>query len=323
MAVLLGIFVFFLLLFQKEQTGNSIYIIPTQKGFYFNHLLKTSPFIPGSFFDLQIFTTFLSNVTGKSYTANTPILIFAGYLSLFFLLAVSLKWLRRARVFFSKDVPIPMFTFIGIFMCWTTVLVLFYLSFRNDSVKLPGYVGSWTFVEEFRYYAFCILFIQLAAFVYLFNRYKNLTGFWKKTCVAVAVVLGLQFLHRVYFVSKVVLTQHDRFYFFEAKRKQTDFMFYFPQKMQQQFPGHEVIVTSSSATFCNIAGLNNIKAIYNSDFLNNPQTIAQQKPLKIIVVLSKNLLLSYSKFLQNPHTKLIEIIGDQYFYILDVNAKKI
>jgi hypothetical protein len=323
MAVLLAVSVFFLLLFQKVQTGDAVYIIPTQKGFYFHHFFRASPFIPGSFFDLQIVTTFLSNITGKSYRAITPFLIAAGYLSLFFLLALSVQWLRRIKAHFKKELTVPVFTFIGICVSCTTILALFYLSFRNDSVKQPGYDGSWTFVEEFRYYAFCIVFIQLLAFVYLFNRYKTLTGFWKVTAVAVAVVLTLQFMHRVYFVSKVIITKNDRFYFFTDEKKQTDLALSLPQRIQQQFPDHEVIVTSSSTTFCNFAGLNNVKTIYNPDFLNNPQIISHHKPLKIIVILSKYVLPLYSKFLENPDAKLTEVIGEQYFYILDVHADKL
>lgn len=315
-AVILSVLVIALVFFQKQQTGEAVYVMPVQKGIYFQHLLKASPFIPGSFFDTQILTTFVAKVTGKTYPAIMQVVVYAGILCLLFLLILSVGWMSKMKSFFSKQLAVSMFTFMGILMSITTVLTVFYLSVRNDAVKEPFYNSSWTFAEEFRYYAFCIVFIQLAAFVYLFSRYKELTKFWKVIAVVTGIVLGVQFVHRIYFVTKAIITKSGEFYFFEDKKKQVDFILSLPVKIKKQFPDHEVAVTSTNASFCNLAGLSNIKAIYNPDFLNNPD-IFDRKHLTIIAVLSKPSLSHYGEFIKSRGTRLEKVIGDQYFYISD------
>lgn len=320
MASVLAVLVFFLLQFQKQHTGDAVYIYPAQKGFYFNQALLAYPFIPGSFFDLQLPANFFSGNTLVSY--GTVMLFFKiiGYLALSLSLVLSLTWFKNMKLNFSKNLPVSIFYFLGLCACGTIVTVLFYLSLRYNSIVFRGSGRSWTFVQEFRYYAFCVVFIQLLAFLYLFNDYKRLGKFWKTVAATLAILLCLQFSHGVYFVAKIIITKNDRFYFYETNKKQVDIMATLPLKMKQQFPGNEVIVTASDPTFCNIAGLNNYKTVYNCSFLNNVQAISSNKPLVIVAVLSKRVLKDYSSFINNPEVNLIEVIGNQYFYVANVTA---
>ncbi|HEY9705882.1 MAG TPA: hypothetical protein V6C58_25830, partial [Allocoleopsis sp.] len=122
---------------------------------------------------------------------------------------------------------------------------------------------------------------------------------------------------------KILITKNDKFYFYESNKKQVALIATLSLKMKQQFPGHEVIVTASDPTFCNIAGLNNFKSVYNPSFLNNMQVLSHNKPLVILAILSKNTLKDYSVFINNPKVNLIEVIGNQYFYIVNVTDHRL
>lgn len=310
-----------ILLFQKQQTGEAIYIVPVQKGLYFEHLLKTSPFIPGSFFDVQIATTLLVTITGKSYQVLFQLATYLNLILLLFLFVYSAKWLSQLKLHFKKNDQSSVFILLGMSISTVIVLMLFYLSVTNGMHKAAYSNRLWTFVQESRYYAFCILFIQLVTFVYLFNRYGSLTKFWKAIALTAAIILSLQFVHRIYYTSKLLMAKNDSFYMYPDKKRQLDLITTLPQKIKKEYPDFDIIVTSVNASFCNLSGLYNVKSVYDPTFLNHLEKLTNRKT-KIIAVLSKASLPYYSSFIKNSATQLIEVAGDQYFYLSDAYTEK-
>ena len=307
-----------LLVFQDYYTGSPAYVNTRETGFFPENLLTMYPIVPASFIDVQIVLTVFTNFTGTNYFTNGKILLYSGYLLFLFLIIFVSGWLLNKKLLLkSKE---DYFVYLGTGISSVIIGLLFYLSARN-SANLSPFFPLWTYIQEFRYFIFVVLFIQLSAFVLLFNRFTQLSRFWKKIAVVCAAVILVQFLHKLYYVTKLLTNLKEPHNSSAVFTNEISAIVRNFKTIENQYPGYEIIVASPSNTICNYAGFENIKAAYIPYPFTNTFSFSSTKPAKVILVIPERMSVYYTPKLPSER-KAIDKTEKQYFYLLDVIPKQ-
>ncbi|MBI5371111.1 MAG: hypothetical protein HZA79_03680 [Sphingobacteriales bacterium] len=303
-----------LLLFQQYYTGAPAFLNTRETGFFPANLQRMYPVVPASFLDIEIALTVFSKYSGTAYLTNGKILLIAGYLLFFILLFLVARWLYRKK--FRLTNPADYFVFLGTGISLVITLLLFYLSARNSSILSPFY-QPWTYIQEFRYFLFPVIIIQLSAFFFLFNRFEKLSLTWKRVAWVCAAMIFIQFAHKTYMITRLLVSREPFYhsvYFKKDVRSVTDVF----TSVQQQNPGYEIVVVSPDYNFANYAGLENRKALYISHTDNKAQPYRSAEPVKLLLVMDKNVSEFYSERFGYPAGRPFYTLGNLYFYLLDV-----
>jgi hypothetical protein len=200
--IVLGILMSALLVFQYYYTGSAVYINTKETGFFPENLVKMYPVVPASFFDVEFSLSFFTRYAGGNYMMYGKILGYLGYILFAFLLVYGIRWIWNKKFLLKNDIDYFIFSGSGISLA--ICALLFYLSVRNSANILTA-SAPWTYIQEFRYFIFIVVFIQLISFACLFNRYRAHSRFWKITAVCCALLFALQFTFGVYRVTKLIL----------------------------------------------------------------------------------------------------------------------
>lgn len=306
-----------LLLFQQYYTGAPAFINTSETGFFPANLQRMYPVVPASFFDIETALSAFSNYSGTSYLTNGNILLVAGYILFLILLFIVLRRLFKMKGQLAG--PADYFLFLGTGVSLTLTALLFYLSARNSPLQSPLY-QPWTYIQEFRYFLFPVLFIQLSVLVFLFNRFQLLTRSWKRVALLCAALVLIQFAHKALVVTRL-LSSPEPFYRSAYYQNNVLSVINVFKSAQQLNPGHEIVVASPDYNFSNYAGLENIKALYISHTLNKPLRFRSAKPVKLLLVIDKSTSAYYAKRLEHPVGQPFYTRGNLYFYLLDVEPR--
>ncbi|MGB5026892.1 MAG: hypothetical protein WBO38_00210 [Chitinophagaceae bacterium] len=307
-----------LLVFQDYYTGSPAYVNTRETGFFPENLLTMYPIVPASFIDVQIVLTVFTNFTGTNYFTNGKILLYSGYLLFLFLIIFVSGWLLNKKLLLKSKGDY--FVYLGSGISAVIIGLLFYLSARN-SANLSPFFPLWTYIQELRYFIFVVLFIQLCAFAFLFNRFTQLSRFWKKIAVVCAAVILVQFLHKLYYVTKLLTNLKEPHNSSAVFTNEISAIVRNFKTIENQYPGYEIIVASPSNTICNYAGFENIKAAYIPYPFTNTFSFSSTKPAKVILVIPERMSVYYTPKLPSER-KAIDKTEKQYFYLLDVIPKK-
>ncbi len=307
-----------LLVFQDYYTGSPAYVNTRETGFFPENLLTMYPIVPASFIDVQIVLTVFTNFTGTNYFTNGKILLYSGYLLFLFLIIFVSGWLLNKKLLLKSKGDY--FVYLGSGISAVIIGLLFYLSARN-SANLSPFFPLWTYIQELRYFIFVVLFIQLCAFAFLFNRFTQLSRFWKKIAVVCAAVILVQFLHKLYYVTKLLTNSKEPFYSSAFFTNETSAIIREFRTIENQYPGYEIIVASPDNNISNYAGLENIKAAYIPYPFTDTFSFSSTKPTKVLLVIPERMSFYYTPKLPSER-KAINKIEKQYFYLLDVISKQ-
>lgn len=317
--LILGVLLFGLLLFQNYNTGSAGYINTRETGFFPENLLKMHPVVGGSFFDIDVHLKLFTNFVGGSSKANERYFEYINYLLFILLVVYGIRWLIKNKLQLKTNTA--HFSFMGFSISVAIIFLLFFLSVRNSSI-LSLNSSPWTYVQEARYFAFIVVFIQLIVFSCLFNRFAQLSRFWKRVALFCAFVLIVQFVHKVYYVSLFWMRSNPPFYssaMFTIKTESITRLF---KTAQNQHPSYEIIVASPDYNTCNYASLENIKAVYLPSPFSLSQQISFVTPAKLLIVLPAKLVPDYDALLKSGSIHYFGEVQNLYFYTLDVSTRK-
>ncbi len=302
-----------LLLFQQYYTGAPAFINTSETGFFPANLQRMYPVVPASFFDVETALSAFSHYTGTDYLANGTILLVAGYILFLVLLFIALRRLINMKGQLAG--PADYFLFLGTGVSLLLTALLFYLSARNSPSQSPLY-QPWTYIQEFRYFLFPVVFIQLSVLVFLLNRYNTLTRSWKRVTLLCVTLALIQFSHKAIVVTRLLSGPEAFYRSTQYQRKVLPVIQVF-QSAQQQYPGQEIVVASPDYNLSNYAGLENMKALYLPLTLREPMRFRSVKPAKLLLVLDKSTSGYYAKRLNVPVDRPFYSLGNLYFYLLD------
>lgn len=305
-----------LLIFQHFYTGDIAYVNSRETGFFPENLLRMYPIVPASLSDVGVPVTVVSNFSGINYLTVAKVLNFIGFVLLLFLLFYgSYKLLKKGVILKKKE---DYFLYMGMGISIAIAVLLAYMSLRNSAIIDP-LRPPWTYVQEYRYYAFIIIFIQLLTVVFLFEKFEQKSRFWKRVAIVCATIMLAGSLHKVYYVSKLFFVQPIIHNPWSALAKTTEVLTLF-KTVQDSYPGYEIIVAAQDGYVCDYAAFQNIKAIRWPSPEQLTKTITYSKPAKLLIGIPDYWLSRYTAMLNNPSLNFYGKIQHYYFYLLNLKV---
>lgn len=294
-----------LLIFQSYSTGTATFVNSSGTGFFPGNLLEFYPVIIGAFANLTFLYSLSTNI-GLKYGALNP-LIFIAHCIL--LLSLTLYFIKTFLANISKPLSTAMhFTLLGGCISLLVTILLIAFSLYYKALVRPNYI--WTFVQEARYMAFIIVFLQMIAFISLFRN-----GTWRKnmlsktTAFLIVFLLTAEVMHGMYFTGKLLFTEKD--YFHPDRNYILQKEFIRDLVINNRHDSRDIIFTGVEKTYLNIAALYGASVLYNMD---SSKKLSSSRAFEMIIVIKSGEQLNYGFLLNHDSTSKINTIGNISFY---------
>ncbi len=306
-------FITVFMILQRYYAGAATYVAPTEKGFYPESIARFHPFILSAFFNTNFVCTQLEKWTGLSFLTWAATLVWLHYLFLIAALLLFFRWLYKTK--WRASALHEHYINIGAISSLAIAALLLFLSLTNAPVKTHA-IYDWSFVQEGRYFAFAIFFVQQALFIVFFYYSASFQKWGRKIMLACFVMLSIGLLHGIYYTAKAALSA--RYSLFD-RSKNMELMSYardLLEKTRQEYAGKNMVVVSQQPFFNNYAalwygipGFYETRSFYDGHFQTKEETI----------------LFVAEKKATNPEgcppgieRKIIGQIYDTYFYTIHV-----
>ena len=295
-----------LLVFQTNYTGAATYVNPAAKGWFPANLREFYPVVVSSFVQMTFIYSVSTNF-GFTYGEFSTVVWILSTAAAFVLLYLAAKLFISKR--FRNISLREHFIYLGAISSVVIVALLVSLSLRYAA--LPRTIRSWTYVQESRYMAFIMIFLQMLAFLLIFNNWKKLrNGLWKYVGVFLIVLLSLQTLHGLYFTSKVVASDKTHFHPDKNYLAKKELIKELIKKYKTE-PGRNLVFASNEKTYVNMANLYGANALYNYD---PGKKIVSAKPFTLVLILTNTYSGPFTALLKTGETMPIKTIGNLSFY---------
>ena len=276
-----------LLIYQSMHSGQPVYVNPTGKGFFPAHVMEVGPLIPASLVDQEFLRVQLDQLPYMSYASAKTIIKIINY----FLLAGLFWWIYR---WLRNGPRRSLFAYIVLAVSAGIALMLLFLSL-TFAPFLSEFTPFWTYVEELRYYAMVIVFLQVWLFWYfIVHRPAHPGMLYKVLRVAVLVIALIGSLHSAYYLVKQAAIKQE-----VGTRKaneQVDIVaLRAVEKLRQQYP--DLVICSNRHELANMVSLSGAPVLYDYKALNTPMKTS--RPVMLLAILHKDFLSRFTPFLEN------------------------
>jgi len=307
---------FFILM--KLLTGYGGYATPTERGFYPENIVHWFPVVPSSFINIAFLTSQAIHVAGIPFKTSMRWLEIINALTVILLLVFFLNSLFRKKTF--EDIsPLKLFLLLGTFASAGLFALLGYMSLTYK--MQTGYSNSWNYVYESRYFAFAVLFLQIAFLSWYFLFYKKVPA----KNIFVKILMGICFLalfieitHNIYFHSKVALNFKK---YKSAVYREQDYAYYISliENIKAKYPGYQVWAGAPGDNFYQyLATYHGYIGIADPNNLKNNIVKAKTKTV-LMLMLYDHEINAYQNFLSNVTVLHTEKRSNSNFYEIELN----
>ena len=254
--------------FQQIYTGNAAYVTQAITGFFFSNLRNFYYIVISSFTNIVFDYSFLQRLHiikfGDYYFLIWWTNLILSILLIYYFIKTASK--KRVSQFSLKFHYITL----GSLTCFITLFELILLSVRY---KIKTKSETWTYIQEARYMAFIVLFLQQVYFIYIYDNWATLkTRLLKLSGYAIAFFLTIEIIHGIYFTTKI-LSNRNEFYnpnsidahVMKSIRDQI-------HDLKKDHPERTIYFLSSEDLFSYIANLEGAKCSFVHDFSLPKQT---------------------------------------------------
>jgi hypothetical protein len=312
-----GLFTVAFFVCMKLVTGHAGYALPTERGFYPENIIHWFPVVPSSFINIAFLASQAIHIAGITLKTSLLWLEIINVIVVISLLLFFLNALFRKKSFEDLS-SLKLFLLIGAFASAGLFALLGYMSL---TYKIQvGFNNTWTYVYESRYFAFAVLFFQIAFLSLYFIYFKKIVA--KNVFVRILVglcffILFVEVTHNIYFHSKVAL--NFKKYKSNVYREQ-DFSYYISliENIKDKYPDHEIWATAAGDDFYSylatyhgyigIADANNLKT----------NTVKVKTRTLLILMLYDHEINAYQNFLSGNTILHNEKILNNNFYEIEL-----
>lgn len=303
------------LLVMKLITGYAGYAVPTPRGYFPENIVHWYPIVPTAFTNSIFLTSQAIHVAGLSIETVMQVLEVINVIAVLSLTGIFLLLFFR-RKFLAVLTPLKWFIITGFFASAAVFVSLGYLSFTYEAQKWP--TGPWSYVYDYRYYAFVVVFIQIAFFAWVFlHRYSLRNFFLKVTAIICGVLLFIEVAHNIYFHTKVAF--NFKKYKSEVYREQ-DYVYFFKLmgELEKKYTGHEIWAAAPNddffpyvGTYYGHKGIMDPKSFIDGNFKVKQKTI-------LAFVIYDNDVPAYKNFISGSKILFTNRIQGETYYIIEL-----
>ena len=316
--VFTGLFTVAFFILMKLLTGYAGYATPTERGFYPENLVHWFPVVPSSFINIAFLTSQAIHVVGIPFNTSMQWLEIINAIIFISLFVFFLNSLFRKKTFEDLS-SLKLFLLLGAFATAGLFALLGYMSLTYK--MQTGFTTNWNYVYEPRYFAFAVLFFQVAFISWYFIYFKKSVAkniFVKLFVGLCFLVLFIEITHDIYFHSKVALNFKK---YKSAVYREQDYAYYISliENIKDRYPGHEIWAGASGddfysylATYHGYIGIADAKILKNSTVRVKTKTI-------LILMLYDHEVNAYQKFLSGSIVLHTEKRANSNFYEIELN----
>jgi len=312
-----GLYTVAFLVFLKLLTGYAGYATPTQRGFYPENILNWFPVVPSSFINIAFLTSQAIHIAGISFKTSMQWLEIINVIVIVPLLLFFLASLFRKKILENIS-PLKLFLLLGAFASAGLFALLGYMSLTYKMQM--GVTNNWNYVYEPRYFAFAVIFFQIAFLSWYFIYFKKILS--KNLFVKILVglcffILFVEVTHNIYFHSKVALNFKK---YKSAVYREQDFSYYISliENIKNKYPDHEIWATAPGDNFYSyLATYHGYIGIADANNLKTNTVKVKAKTL-LILMLYDHEVNDYQKFLSGNIILHNERISNSNFYQIEL-----
>ena len=312
-----GLFTVTFFVFMKLLTGYVGYATPTERGFYPENILHWFPVVPSSFINIAFLTSQAIHIAGISLKTSMQWLELINVIVIISLLLFFLTTLFRKKTFEDLS-SLKLFFILGAFASAGLFALLGYMSLTYK-IQI-GFINTWNYVYEPRYFAFAVLFFQIIFISWYFIYFKKTLAknvFVKILTGLCFFILFVEVTHNIYFHGKVAL---DFKKYKSAVYREQDFSYYISliENIKNIYPNHEIWATAPGDDFYSylatyhgyigIADANNLKT----------NTVKVKTNTLLILILYDHEVNAYQNFLSASTILHSERVSNSNFYQIEL-----
>jgi hypothetical protein len=259
--------------------GNSLYVIDTGRGIFFDQLIHWYPYIPAAFINIDFAAQLIAKVTGINYIDAFIFFEVVNVIFFLFLVFQLLRWFLFKRIQLNKK-SIFIMSGTAISLCILSLLAYFALTYKP---QLYG-IYLWNYNYESRYFAFIYIFLPILILLFI-SFYKSFSKSFIFKCIlfTAALLLFIEVFHGVYYNAKI-LTRHNDV--MVMKDRVADYV-QFPQMLNElraKYPEHEILISASDQSFLHNASELGYKAIFDYTSLNKIDLTVEKKSILLFPI---------------------------------------
>lgn len=291
-----------LLLYQSSHSGQPVYVNPTGKGFFPQHIFEMGALIPASLLDQDFMTVQLARVFSINYHTADRVLRIVNYILLIGLFFWILKWWRNKWIG-------HLYAYIVLVVSVASAGLLLFLSLVF-APYVTEFTPFWTYLEELRYYAIVVVFIQQGIFWYfLVHKQQRKGAIFKAMRVVVIMMVLIGIFHGAYYLTKQAVVKKQvgtNKYNEQVDIAALDAI----NKLRKQYPN--LVICSNNHELVNIASLSGAPVLYDYNSLNvvewtmypplssfkDTVPLALAKPVMLVAILRNDFLHRFQPFLE-------------------------
>lgn len=261
-----------LLLYQNRHSGQPVYVNPTGKGFFPQHVFEMGALIPASLLDQDFMTVQIARVLNINYHTAARLLKIVNYVLLAGLFFWVLRWWRKKWIG-------HLYGYIVLAVSVATTALLLFLSLVY-APYVTEFTPFWTYLEELRYYAIVVVFIQQGVFWYFLVHKQQRDGLlFRSLRVVVVLMVCTGIFHGAYYlVKQAVLKQQTGT---NKYNEQVDIAaLQVVNKLRKQYP--DLVICSNNHELVNIASLSGAPVLYDYNALNPTKGWTEYPPLSAL-----------------------------------------
>ena len=315
--MLTGLITAIFFVFMKLLTGHTSYATPTERGFYPENILHWFPVVPSSFINIAFLTSQAIHIVGISFKTSMQWLEIINLIVVISLLLFFLASLFRKKTFEDLS-SLKLFLLLGAFASAGLFALLGYMSFTYKMQM--GFTNSWNYVYEPRYFAFAVLFFQIAFLSWYFIYFKKKLAknvFAKILAVLCFFILFVEVTHNIYFHGKVAL---DFKKYKSAVYREQDYSYYISliENIKDKYPDHEIWATAPGDNFYSyLATYHGYIGIADANNLKTNMVKVKAKTL-LILMLYDHEVNAYQNFLSESAILRSERVSNSNFYQIEL-----
>jgi hypothetical protein len=295
-----------LLVYQSMHSGQPVYVNPTGRGFFPEHLLAVGPLIPASLIDQEFLAVQMGQLPGITYVSGKVLVRIVNYI----LLAGLFVWVYR---WWRSNKQRSLYAFIVLVVSAVIAAMLIYLGVTFGPY-LSEFTPFWTYVEELRYYAIVILFLQIWLFWYFVVCKPADPGIlYKALRIAVIAVVLVGSLHSAYYLVKQGAVKQE--IFTNKLNEQVDIAaLRAVEDLRKQYP--TLVVCSNRPALANMVSLSGAPVLYDFNALNG--TLQSSQPVMVVAILHNDFAYRFKDFLQRYKPVKVDERYEFSFYLAPI-----
>ena len=294
--------------------GNSLYVIDTGRGIFFDQLIHWYPYIPSAFINIDFAAQLIAKVTGVNYIDAFIFFEVVNIIFFLFLIFQLLRWFLFKRIQLNKS-SIFIISGAAISLCILSLLAYFALTYKP---QLYG-IYLWNYNYESRYFAFIYIFLPILILLFLSLFYTSSLKNIILKCIlfAVALLLFIEVLHGVYYNVKI-LTRHKDV--LAIKDRVADYV-QFPDMLKElgaKYPQHEILISASDQSFLHNASELGYKAIFDYTSLNKVDLKVEKKSILLFPIHETDVWVM-KDYLERRKLVILTKMAGTVFYFEELN----